>query len=55
MIHGKGKRTQCDVECYEGSASSFIATRHDDRNIRIWWFRISWVTGATSQTVSAHN
>jgi hypothetical protein len=31
MMQGKGKRMQCDAECYEGSASSFIANRHDDR------------------------
>ena len=49
MIQGKWKRTQRDAECYEGSASSFIANRHDDRNIRIWWFPTSWVTVATSQ------
>jgi len=26
MIQGKGKRKHCDAKCYEGSASSFIAT-----------------------------
>jgi hypothetical protein len=55
MIQGKGKRTQCDTECCESSASSFIANRRDDCNIRIWWFHNSWVTGATSQYLPTIN